>query len=205
MPKDKKHKKPVISPEKTAILAEQGLKAAKLTKEEKQYLLSGGLKELYAIWDFKEQTIPPLESKTVEAIMKKFFSKQPKLWIRISHKIIEMIEPPEGWYRGSTAFAHRGKEIKSISFYKKVGKLTAHLEIVRGDVGLADIHVRLTDNSGKDLSSFEVELLKGVRCMETISTSKNYAVSLSAIEIGDYIIRISDLKGEITSIPLRME
>lgn len=205
MCKNKNHKKDLISPEKVAILAERGMKAAKLTKEEKHYLLNGGLKEIYDIWDFEEQNIPPLETETVEAIMKRFFSKQPNLWIRISRKIIEMVEPPKDWSVGSPAFAHRGKKDKSISFHKKAGKLTVHLEIVQRDERLADMHVRLTNNSGKDLSSFEVELLKGERCVETVSTSKNNTVSFSSIEIGDYIILISDSKGEISSISLKIE
>ena len=203
--KDKKDKKEGISPEKLAILAERGLKAAKLTKEEKQYLLRAGLGEFYDVCVFTEQNIPPLASEAVEGIVEKFLSKQPKLWIRIGRKIIEIVGLPKDWNMGSPAFAHRGEEAKDITFHKKAGKLTLHLKIMQRDERLADIHVLLTDDSGKDLSSFEVELLKGERCIETVSTSKNNAASLSAIELGDYLIRISDSKGEITSLPLRME
>jgi len=204
MSKPKKDKGRGILPEKMAILAEKGLKAAKLTKEEKQYLLSGGLKELYDIWDFKKQSPPPLESEAVDEIMNKFFQKQPKLWIRFSEKIIEIVKQPIGLYIGSPAFAHRGTGTESISFYKKAGKLTAHLEIVRRDERLADIHIRLTDDSGIELTSFEVALFEGERCVETVSTIKSNTITLSAIKIGDYMLKVSDSKGELTSIFIRI-
>jgi hypothetical protein len=218
MSKDKNHKEEGLPAEKMAILAEQGLEAAKLTREEKQYLLRGGLTELYDVWEFTEQNIPPLESEAVEGILEGFsslISIKPKLWIRFIQGIIEIVELAQGWNQASLAFAHRGEETKDISFYKEAGKLTVHLQIVPRDGMLADIHLRLTDSSvrprdssGKDSSSFEVELLKGEkgeRCIETASTSRGNAASFSSIEIGDYIIRISDSKGEIISIPLRME
>lgn len=212
MRKPKKDEKPVISTEKMAILAEKGLKAAKLTKEEKQYLLRGGLKELYNIRDFTEQTIPPLESEAVEAIMNRFFPEQPIeqpiqpiLWIRMSQKIIEIVMLPDDWDTGSPAFAHRGKEGKSISFHKNVGKITVHLKILRGDERLADIHARLTDNGGKSLSSFEAEIFKGGKCIETVSNVKHNMITFFSLEMGDYVLRISDLKGEITSIAIKLE
>jgi hypothetical protein len=203
MSKSKKDKRRGISPEKMAILAEKGIKAAKLTKEEKQYLLNG-LKEIYDIWDFKKQSLPPLESEAVDEIMNKFFQKQPKLWIRFSEKIIEIVKQPTGLYIESSAFAHRGIGTESISFYKKAGKLTVHLEIVRRDERLADIHIRLTDDSGIELTSFEVALFKGERCVETVSTIKSNTISLSAIKIGDYMLKVSDSKGELTSIFIRI-
>ena len=119
MHKPKKDNGRGISPEKMAILAEKGLKAAKLTKEEKQYLLSGGLKELYDIWDFNKQSLPPLKSEAVDEIMNKFFKKQTKLWIRFSEKIIEIVKQPTGLYIGSPAFAHRGIGTESISFIRR--------------------------------------------------------------------------------------
>jgi len=205
MIKRKKYKKQEISPERMAILAEQGLKAVKLTKEEKQYLLNGGLKELYDIYDFAEKTIPPLESEAVNAIMNRFFCEHPKLWIRITKKIIDKVSLPEDWYMGSPAFAHRGMKAKNISFHKKVEKLIVHLEIVQNDGRLAEIHVRLTDNEGNYLSSIEAELFKGGRCIETISTLKNNTITFSSLEMDDYILRISDSKDEITSIAIKIE
>lgn len=202
MSKDKKPKQTEISPEKMAILAEQGLKAARLTKEEKEYLLHGGLKELYDIWEFAEESIPSLETETIDEIMNKFF---PPLRIRILEKVIEIIKLPSGLHMGSTAFAVRGKDAQSISFHKMVGRRTVHVQITGRDERLADIHVRLTDDSGKGLSAFQVELFKGKKCIETVSTTKSTIVSLSALEIGDYKLRLSDSKGEITSIALRIE
>ncbi|MGA1840207.1 MAG: hypothetical protein ACMUIU_06230 [bacterium] len=205
MSKHKKQKKPVIPPEKMAILAEKGLKAAKLTKKEKEYLLRAGLKEIYDLWDFTKQAIPPLEAESVDAIMNRFFSERPKLWIRIREKIIEMVEGPSGLIVGSPAFAHRESGTKSISFQKKAERWIVHLEIVRGDKRHVDIHIRLTDNSGKDISPFEIALFKGERCIETLSTTKGHTLSLFAIEIGYYSLRVSDSKGEITSIFIKME
>jgi hypothetical protein len=205
MIKRKKYKKQEISPERMAILAEQGLKAVKLTAEEKQYLLNGGLKELYDIYDFAEKTIPPLESEAIDEIMDKFFGEHSKLWIRITRKIIEMVSLPEGWYMGSPAFAHRGIKAKNISFHKKAGNLVVHLEIVQSDGRFADIHVRLTDNKSKYVSSIEAELFKGERCIETVSTLKNNTITFSSLEMDDYILRISDPKDEITSIAIKIE
>lgn len=205
MRKRKKQRESIIPPEKMAILAEKGLKAAKLTKEEKEYLLRGGLKELYDLWDFKKKAISPFEAETLDAVMNKFFSERPKLWIRIREKIMEMVEPPAGLLVGSPAFAHRESGAGSISFRKKVEKRTVHLEVVRRDERHADIHIRLTDDSGKDLFPFEIALFKGERCIETLSTTKDHTLSLSAIETGDYSLRVSDSNGEITSISIKME
>jgi hypothetical protein len=205
MHKHKKQRKSVIPPEKMAILAEKGLKAAKLTKEEKEFLLRGGLNELYDIWDFTKKTVPALDAKTVDAIMNRFFSERPKLRIRIRKKIMEMVEPPAGLFLGSPAFAHRESGTKGLSFRRKVDKRTVHLELVRRDERHADIHVRLTDDSGKDLSSFDIALFKGERCIEILSTTKSHTLSLSAVEMGDYSLRVSDTKGEITSISIKME
>jgi len=205
MRKCKKRRESIIPPEKMAILAEKGLKAAKLAKEEKEYLLRGGLKELYDLWDFTKQSVPPIEAETLDALMSKFSSERPKLWIRIREKIMEMVEPPAGLIMGSPAFAHRESGARSISFRKKVEKRTVHLEIVRRDERHADIHIRLTDDSGNDLFPFEIALFKGERCIETLSTTKGHTLSLSAIEIGDYSLRVSDSKVEITSISIKME
>ncbi|MGA1867211.1 MAG: hypothetical protein ACMUJM_01565 [bacterium] len=76
MNKNEINKNQGIPPEKMGILSEKGLAAAKLTEEEKHYLLYGGLEELYDIWQFKKSTIPPLEAKAVDTIMNKFYRKQ---------------------------------------------------------------------------------------------------------------------------------
>lgn len=205
MSKQKKNKKTVIPPEKMAVLSERGLKAARLTKEEKRYLLDGGLKELYDIWEFKKQTISSLESEAIDMIINKFFCKQPRLWVRITRKIIEMVKPPVGLDLGSPVFVHRGKGDKRISFHKKAGNLIVHLEIVQTDKMLADINVCLTDDSGNSISPFEVELFKGERCIETVYATKSTIVSLFAIEAGDYFLQLSDSNGEITLLIITIE
>ncbi|MGA1867213.1 MAG: hypothetical protein ACMUJM_01575 [bacterium] len=215
MGKDKKNKIVGIPPEKMAILAEKGLKAAKLTDEEKHYLLHGGLKELYDIWEFQRQTIPPLEPETIDAIIERHFpslyedqySKEPERapLLIILRNLRERIKVPPSWQLGSPVFAHRGEEkINECSLLKKVGKLTVHLQIVGRDERSADINARLTGDAGKDQSFFEVELLKGERCVESVRTTLGNTISLSAVAIGNYILRISDSGHVITSIAIKM-
>lgn len=201
--KKKKEKQRKILPEKMAILAEQGLKAAKLTKQEKITLLRDGLQELYELFDFTGQSIPPLEPEAVDAIMRKFFT--PKLRMRICKKNIEVVEAPARWLMGGPAFAHRGRDIEGVSFNRRVGKLTIHLNIKSRDERLADIRIRITDDSGKGRSSFEVKLFKEEKCVETLSSAINTTVSLFALERGDYLLRVYDKKGEIVSVPLKIE
>ena len=54
-------------------------------------------------------------------------------------------------------------------------------------------------------TAFEVELFKGKRCLETIKTETGNTATLSSIEVGNYKLRLSDTKGEITSLAIRME
>ena len=109
------------------------------------------------------------------------------------------------WKAGSPAFTYRGSAENCVSFYKEVGKLTVHLEILQREDRLADINVRLTDETRRDRSSFEVELFKDQRCIETVNTTKDSIALFSAIAIDNYKLKISDRKGEITSFSIRME
>lgn len=209
-----KNKIQEIPPEKMAILAERGLKAAKLTKEEKHYLLNGGLEELYDIWEFKKQTISPLTPETVATIMEKMHKKklQPvsDIWVRIQEKLpelinLELVKLAECWRIGAPAFECRGKGDGSKSFSTKVGELTVQLDIVARDEKHADIHVCLTETTGKRMSSCKVELYREDKCIEIVSTSKGDPILLSAIESGNYQLRVSDSRGDITSFSITME
>lgn len=210
MPDNGKYIDCCITPEKIASISERGMNAVHLSLEEKEYLLNQGLDELYAAWDFEKEEIPCLDAKTVSLLMKQFAPSQthnqiPDLWIKLGHHAIETLQHSFDWMPGSAAFAFRETNTSTISFHRKVGKLTIHMEIVRRDERLADINVKVTDNSETKTHAFDAELLKGDQCVETIHTTKDTTASFYAVEIADYILRISDAKNEIASIALRMQ
>lgn len=200
-----------IDSEKIALIAEKGMKAAKLSKKEK-LLLNFHLNEFYCIKKFLNKDIMPLEEDEVEKFMQKFsFTKEicqdslSNLWLRLKEKSICLVQLPNGWNTWSPQFAHRSSDNDSVSFYKKIGFITVHLEIIRKQSRLADINVTICDDSNKEPAIFEVSLFKGERCMETAGIVKNKKVSLSSIRVGSYELRISDSKGELTSISVKME
>ena len=80
-----------------------------------------------------------------------------------------------------------------------------HLEVIRRDQRLADLRISLTDDTGRERTSFEVELHKSGACVESVNVKSNTIVSLSAIEHGDYALRLSDSKGELTLLHIRIE
>lgn len=200
-----------IPPEKMARIAEKGLKAVRLGAAEKEYLAGEGLEEYYALRDSLKEPAPSLSSGEVDDVMLRFFPadespERSALVCRIREKALELVENCAGWQQGSPAFATRGpSEEGRVRLCKEAGKLTVHLEIVRRGERLVDVNVRLTDTSGRDTSSFEVELLKDTRSLETVGSAGGATASLSRIAVGDYRMRISDRKGEITSLSIRLE
>lgn len=208
-----KKNKQEISANTIAIWAEKGIKVDELNEEEKDYLAHGGLDEVYTIRDNIRQPMPALEHEAIDKLMKNIFPEPEaeqeaslnQLWVIFREKTLEIFEEFSGWNFGSPAFAYRGDEKKQISYYKEIGKITVHLEILKKEDRLADLSICLTDDSSREKSSFELELFRGKRCLETIKTETGNIATLSSIEVGDYQLRLSDTKGEITSLAIRME
>lgn len=198
-----------ISAERLACIAEQGLAAEGLTKNELLSFAEHGLEEVYDLWHFSQLSIPALDPYTLDAVMKRFYPETvlqtADIWVRVKDTLIEILGCADSWIQGSPAFATRANEDNQISFHKKFGKLTVHLEIVRRDSCLADIHVKLSDNTIKAPYFFEVELMKGQRSLETIDAAKDSMISFYSVEIDDYLLRVSDMNKEIASLSLRME
>jgi hypothetical protein len=199
-----------LSPEQVALLAEKGLKAVPLSRQQKKHLIEHQMDEVYAALEFEQANIPWLDSETIETLVDPYSHSQPSpslvdIWVKLGTQIIETIHKAETWQLGSPAFAVRANSTDTVSFHKKLGKMTIHLEIVRRDESLADINVKLIDNTGNNSYSFDVELIKENRCVETINTTHNNLVSFLAVAIDDYILRVSDAKKEIASLSLRME
>ncbi len=199
-----------LSPEQIALCAERGLKAIPLSREQKKHLIDHQMDEVYAAWEFEKATIPVLDAETIETIIDTHVHSQPlvspvDIWVKLGEYIVETIHKAVSWQAESPAFAMRTTTSDSVSFYKKLGKMTIHLEIVRRDESLADINVKLTDNTGNNSYTFDVELIKENRCIETINTTRNNLVSFLAVAIDDYMLRVSDANKEIASLSLRME
>lgn len=200
-----------IDSEKIAVIAEKGLKFVKLSKKEK-LLLNYHLNEFYNIKNFLNKDVAFFEEDEVEKLMQKFsFTKEicqdslSNLWIRLKEKSICLVQLPNGWNTWSPQFAHRSSDKGCVSFHKKIGFITVHLEVIRKQSRLADLNVIVCDESNKESSVFEVSLFKGERCIETAGIVKNKKVALSSIRVGSYELRISDSRGELTSISVKME
>jgi hypothetical protein len=110
-----------------------------------------------------------------------------------------------GWEYGSTAFAHRGPGDTGLAFHKTVGRLTIHLELLRKPSSLIDINVLIADPSSREPVIFEVALYKGDRCLETIGVSPGTPASITSVKVDNYELRISDDRGELASMMLKME
>lgn len=198
-----------IPPIKLVLLAEKGLKAARLSKKQKKYLLEKGFEEIYALSELEKETIPPVNPELIQTLLQKHFPIKAitpnELYIKFRENVIESIKELSGWNQPSPAFAYRGSGDGNISFYKEIGKLIVHIEIVRRTDRQADIKVKLTDDTHRERTSFEVELLQEKRCLEIITVPPGGLATLSSIEIGNYLLRIADTKGEIISLSIRME
>ncbi len=202
-----------LPPEQMGVLAEQGLAKAKLTKTEKEILLSRGLAELYQIIEFLNQTVPALETGMLDTILKKNSPSLPHVegtkpvlfWLKFYAKKISLFQDLAGWNQGSPVFAFRSAWKNCIRFHKEIGKITVHLEIIKKDDRVTDLNVCLIDETSREKAAFEIELFTGNRCIESITATSRTPVSFSAIQVGNYFLRLSDSKGEITSLLLRID
>jgi hypothetical protein len=203
-----------LTPEMIGKLAERGIKALRLSRKQKQELLTSGLEEIYALHDLQKQNIPLLEDAEVDVLMERYFkptlkhaeTRRDAIWVKLLEKTVKIFDFGPGWAQGSPAFALRGEAQRpSVTMHKEIGRLTLHLELINRADRLADIRLCLTDDSKRDKTSFEAELLKSERCVESITAKAGEYFVLSRIELGEYTIRVRDTHGEIASFQIRMD
>jgi len=197
-----------IPPEKAGILIEKGLKAAKLSGEEKTWLAEN-INEVYAGQNFLASPPEPTPAELVKKVLNRFYPRQDDkkesgFWVRIKEKALELVESIPEWKVGSPAFAYRDTG-QRISFYKAAGKCTVHLEIVKKENRVADINVRVIDEIGRIPTVFEAALYQQDRCVETINSLNNGFISLAGLGTGDYTLKLSDEKGAFSTISIKLD
>lgn len=203
-----------ISVEKMALLAEQGLKKARLTRDEKLALVENGLDEFYNIRACIRTPTPPADPKLIEKVMTSLFPKKetgasgPSLIdisILLTSATLEVIRHVFDWQLESPAFAQRGDDPGAVSFFREAGKYTVHFQIVKDDQKRASINVRLTGKLYQELSTFEVSLFQNDQCIESVHVTRNPVASFASIVPGDYVVKVSSKKNEILSVAVRIE
>ena len=207
-----------ISPEKLVVMAEKGYNITDLSKNEKEYLINRGLEEINEIKSFEHKRSSKESSHEIEQLLDVFFPKSVyvektqettsflnEIHLKFHKTKIELISLSTKWSTQSLAFEHKGQQSDSISFSKNIRHHVVHVEIISKGEQTADINVCLTDKSGKNVSRFEVELLKGEICVLSASTENSNIICLYSVEFGKYILRLSDSKNHLTSIPIHLE
>ena len=202
-----------LTPEIVGLIAEKGIRSLKCKAGITRALLDGGLDEVYAVKKMKTAVIAAPGLQEVESLVARYFpfinkakEYQPSLWLKLKTLGSETVDAFDGWLVGSPVFAYRSSgNHQSVSFHKDLGRKSVHLEVIRRDERLADLRVSLTDDSNREQTTFEVELIKDGKCVESVSLKTAAVASISSIEIGDYELRLSDNKGELTSLRIRME
>jgi hypothetical protein len=207
-----------ISPEKLVAMAEKGYNIADLSKNEKEYLIKRGLEEINEIKSFEHKSSSKESSDKIEQLLDIFFPKSlyvektqektaflNEIHLKFHKTKIELISLSTKWSAQSLAFEHKGQQSDSILFSKNILHHVVHVEIISKGEQTADINVCLTDISGKNVSRFEVELLKSEICVLSASTENSDKICLYSVEFGKYILRLSDSKKHLTSIPIHLE
>ena len=207
-----KHKKNDISDETICIIAEKGMRATRLNKAQTKELFDSRLPDVYALWDLAKEPVKPLEKSEVDCLMDRFYPEVaavgvgvPSLVVRLHDAAAELIGTVLEWNMGSPVFSCRSEEPKSVLLHREIGRVTVHVEIISRTARLADIRLCMTDESKRDTTSFEVELLKGGKCIEAANGTLNETILFRRVESGEYLLRFSDSKGEITSLRIGME
>lgn len=204
----------VISAEKMALLAEKGLKAARLTDNEMIALASGGLKELYAIKKSLTTSTSPIGQQSIDHAVDLYYSATEKktpaqsladIIVRLTNNALNIVAETAGWQLNSPAFARRGSDVNAVSVYKQAGKRTVHLEISKSPDNRASINVRLTTTSKKECTSFEAALFRNEVCIESVHVAKNPVAAFTGIASGDYVVKVFGKKGEISSVSIRLK
>lgn len=203
-----------IPAEKMGLLAEKGLNKARLSRDELLTLAKRGLAELYNIKEYIKTPTTPLDPQIIKNVMAAYFPETennvPKntvidISILLTNTVLKVIKNSFDWQPDSPVFAQRGDESDSISFFKDTGKFTVHIEISKGSEMRPYINVRLTDKSNLEHSSFEATLFQNCQCVESIHVTKNPVASFSSVVGGDYVLKVSDRKGEIVSVNIALK
>ena len=198
-----------LSAERISEIADKGICGARLSSEEKEMLLVEGLDEVYSVSKAIQEKVAPLSTGDITAILGKYFpqseQKPDTLAFRIGTAALELLSSLEGWIPNSPAFAVRATNTDSVSFYKELGKISVHIELIKRSDRNADLNFKIKDESEREETSYSVELLSGSRCIEAVSAPKTETVSIKSLKSGEYELRIGDSKGTITALTLRVE
>jgi len=102
-------------------------------------------------------------------------------------------------------FAQRGETSGSVSFSRETAKGSAHIEINHEGEQRFSLTVKLTDSAGREQESFEAALYRNDRCIETLHVARNTVASFHGLVPDAYSLKVSNKKGELFSVPVRLE
>lgn len=208
-----KKKEVILSAEKMALLAENGLNKARLSRAEKIALAEDGLDELYTIKESLKTPVSPIDPQLVEKIMNAYFPSKvnstlmptvKEISVQLSRSTINVVKNFIDWQIDSPLFAKRGDEPENISFFKSLGNFTIHFEITKDSEQRSCITVILTDSLNKK-HSFEAALFQNEQCIESIHVNKKSAASFSGVLLGDYSLRVFHNEAQIVAVNIRLE
>jgi len=216
---DKQYKKEItpIPAEKMIVIARKGLDAVSLSKEEKEYLLHGGLEELQGLCEMMEEPLTPLSDEEVERVRSAFYAAQTELpkaaeaiqknirsiWVRVKDGAIELIESlTSGFEIGTPAFAHRGKGEQEVTWCERVGDAAVYCKLQPVEDDCLDLSVRIDYPQEKKNRRIGVALYQGDRRVAGANALADDNCIIRRIHRGEYTCRISSEEGDIVSFPL---
>lgn len=206
---DKKGKP--ISPEKLGKIAEKGVKSVHLSKDEWIWLNNEGYAAIEQLKKI-EQSEMKLPDHLLNRAVDSFFaiSSSPAslpLHVRLINGILELIELPTTWNSGSPAFSWRSEKTdeKRLSFHHTEQHVTAHIEMQAHMDETTDISVRCFDPTGTPVSVMEVELLRGGRCEESISSSESGPLTINNVKKGPMQLCIHAAENTCINIDIRVD
>jgi hypothetical protein len=198
-----------LTAERIAEIADKGIRGARLTSEEKAALLNDGMGEVCSVSRAMREKVAPLSTGDIDSVIGRFFPQSEQntdtLAFRIGNAALELLSSLEGWIPNSPAFAVRAEKTDSVSFYKELGKISVHIELIKRSDRNADLNFKIKDEAEREETCYSVELLSGSRCIEAVSAPKTETVSIKSLKSGDYELKICDSKGTITALTLRVE
>ena len=201
-----------LSAEQIGLLAENGIQELKNNSKLKKVLLISGLDEVYAVKKLHKASVIPLSTFEINTLVTRFSPKRldanalkDSLLIRTNEWCAEFFGAVSGWKSGSTVFAFRETPSRSITYHKQIGRMTIHLEVVNRSDRLVDIRVCLIDDTHRDTSSFDIALFNGEKCVEALNGTIGETLTLSRINNGEYRLSVSDIRGEISALSIRMD
>ena len=207
---DKKGKP--ISPEKLGQLAEKGVGNVHLSKDEWTWLNNEGYTAIEQLKLIKQSEMKPLPEHLLNQALDSFFTPSTTpaplpLHVRCINGILELIELPTTWNSGSPAFSWRSEKTdeKRLSFHHTEQQVTAHIEMQAHMDETTDISVRCFDPKGAPVSVMEIELLRGGRCEESISSSESGPLTINNVKKGPMQLCIHAAKSTCITIDIRVD